>query len=75
MQSQDIFFGAITAALGIAMMVGASLGGRWLLERRGARSLVAAIGRPAARIVLGLLGLALIALGIAVALGWRLNWL
>jgi hypothetical protein len=36
-------------------------------------SLVAGLGKPASRAVLGLTGLALIALGIALALGWRLN--
>ena len=75
MHVQDILVGAVAAALGIAMVAGAAYGATWLLERRGARSLIAVIGKPAARVVLGAIGLALVALGTAIALGWRLNWL
>ena len=70
-----MFVGGVAAAFGVALLVGAALNAAWLLERRGARTLVAGLGQPAARAVLGLVGLALIALGIALALGWRLNWL
>jgi hypothetical protein len=75
MQVQDIFVGGITAALGCVMTAGAALGASWLLERRGARTLVNAFGQSAARVCLAVVGLALIALGAAIALGWRLNWL
>ena len=69
MQTQDLFVGAVTTALGMAMSSARVWAATWLLERRGARSLVTTFGNPAARILLGLLGLALIALGTAVALG------
>lgn len=75
MQGQNLLVGSMTAALGLAMIVGSARGASWLLERRGARSLVGAVGQPAARALLAVMGLALIALGIALALGWRLNWL
>jgi hypothetical protein len=75
MQTQDILVGAMTAALGLVIILGAAGGRTWLLERRGARSLVEAFGQPAARIVLVLIGFALIILGALLALGWRLNWL
>jgi hypothetical protein len=75
MQSQDVLVGAMAAALGVLIIFGAARGGTWFLERRGARSLVAAFGQPVARVVLALIGGGLIALGALIALGWRLNWL
>jgi hypothetical protein len=75
MPIQDAFVGGVAAVLGIAIIVGAAGRRSWLLERRGARSLVAALGLPVARVVLGIIGIALIALGALIGLGWRLNWL
>lgn len=75
MQLQDLVVGGIVAALGMAMVAGAVQGATWLLERRGARTLVNAFGMSAARVLLAVIGLVLIALGVAIALGWRLNWL
>jgi hypothetical protein len=75
MKLQDLFVGGIVAALGMTMVAGAVQGATWLLERRGARTLVGAFGKPTARAILAVAGVALIALGTAIALGWRLNWL
>ncbi len=75
MHMQDIVVGGITAALGCVTTAGAALGASWLLERRGARTLGNAFGKPAARVCLVVVGLMLVALGTAIALGWRLNWL
>ena len=74
MPIQDAFVGGVAAILGIAIILGAAGRRTWLLERRGARSLVAALGQSAARVVLGLIGIALVMLGILIALGWRHHW-
>jgi hypothetical protein len=75
MQTQDLFIGGVVALFGAALVVGAAQGRNWLLERRAAKALTGRLGPSTARAMLGLAGLALIALGIALASGWRLNWL
>lgn len=74
MPIQDLFMGGISAAAGIAAILGAVFDGPWLMERVHARLLANSIGKPLARVLLGLIGVALVALGAAIALGWRVHW-
>lgn len=74
MQLHDVVVGAVSSALGLFLLLGALLNSRWLMSLRRPSMLTESIGQPAARAVLGLVGVAMIALGIAVALGWRVNW-
>lgn len=74
MELPDVVVGVVSAGLGIFLTAGATLNGRWLMELGRPKLLAAAIGSPAARITLGLLGIGLIALGVVIALGWRVHW-
>lgn len=74
MQLLDVVVGAVSAALGLFLLVGAIVNSRWLMSLRRPRMLAESIGPSAARAILGLVGAAIVALGIAVALGWRVNW-
>jgi hypothetical protein len=74
MPIQDLFVGAVALALGIAIIAGSAMEADWLMQRRLARLLVERLGQRTARIVLGVVGAALIALGALVASGWRVDW-
>ncbi|HEX5106779.1 MAG TPA: Imm17 family immunity protein [Pirellulaceae bacterium] len=74
MPIQDIFVGVVTMVLGLALMAGAVLDGAWLMQLARPRFLATAFGKTAARLTLALIGAGLIALGTAVALGWRVDW-
>jgi hypothetical protein len=74
MQLHDAVVGAVSAAFGLFLLAGALLDGRWLMELRRPQMLTATAGKPAARALLALLGLALIALGGLIASGWRMHW-
>ena len=74
MPIQDLFVAAVAAALGIALIAGSAAEAAWLMQRRAARRLVEMLGTRAARVVLGAIGIALVALGALVASGWRVDW-
>ena len=74
MAPQDIVVGVVSVGLVLLLIAGAVLDGPWLMQLTRPRMLASALGRPAARLVLGLIGFALVALGIAIALGWRVHW-
>ena len=71
---QDVVVGFVAAGLGLLLIASAASGEAWLLRYAKPRMLAAAFGKPSARVLLALLGVGLIALGIAVALGWRVQW-
>jgi hypothetical protein len=71
---QDVVVGCVAAGLGLLLIATASSGEARLLRYAKPRMLAAAFGQPAARVMLVALGLALIAVGVAIALGWRVNW-
>jgi hypothetical protein len=60
--------------LGLFLAGGAMLDAPWLMHLAKPRRLADWIGKPAARLVLALLGIGLIGLGIALGSGWRVNW-
>jgi hypothetical protein len=74
MQLHDVVVGAVSSALGLFLLLGSIANSRWLMSLRRPSMLAESIGPRAARAVLGLIGAAMIAIGIAVALGWRVNW-
>jgi len=74
MQPLDLFIGSVSAIFGIALIAGAVLDGPWLMSLAKPQLIVRAIGQPAARAVIGLLGIGLIAIGITIASGWRMKW-
>ncbi|MCU0879408.1 MAG: hypothetical protein MUF06_16625 [Pirellulaceae bacterium] len=74
MQTLDLLVGTVAVVLGLAIAGGAAIDGAWLMSLAKPRMLADALGKPAARVVLGLVGLACAALGVAIAAGWRVNW-
>jgi hypothetical protein len=70
----DIFVGVLSGLLGLGLISGAALDAAWLMQLGRPQLLVRAFGRPMARALLALLGAGLVALGIAVAIGWRPSW-
>jgi hypothetical protein len=71
---QDYFVGFASAACGCFFIAGAAFDAAWLMGLRRPRLLAEAIGKTPARWTLGLVGVALIALGAAIASGWRVHW-
>ena len=64
----------LAGLLGMALILGAVLDGNWLLTSPKGQRLTETLGRTASRVVLALIGLALIALGGVIASGWRMQW-
>jgi hypothetical protein len=72
--TQDYFVGFLSAACGCYLMFGAALDAAWLMGLRRPRLLIEALGKTAARWMLGAVGVALIALGGVIVSGWRMDW-
>ena len=72
---QDIVVGVITCVAGLAFLYGAATNNQFLLELHKPRWISNLAGRGGARLFLGLLGLGLIVLGVAIIRGWRLPML
>jgi len=68
---EDLFVGVVAIALGSMLVTAATVNWSWYYSLRSARFLESKLTRTGARIVHGLLGLALIAVGLAVAAGFR----
>ncbi len=74
MQVPDLVVGIMAAAVGMAMIVVAATDSAWLARLPKSRLLIDAVGKTAARVIIALLGLTIIALAALVASGWRINW-
>jgi hypothetical protein len=74
MAVHDVFVGTVAGALGLVLVAAAISRGQWLMQLARARMLAAALGETGARVLIGLIGLALLALGAAIAFGWRVHW-
>lgn len=69
---QDIFVGVITCLAGLLFIFGAASNNQFLLDLHKTRWVVNLWGRTGARLFVGIIGIGLIALGIAIIRGWRL---
>jgi hypothetical protein len=69
---QDIFVGVVTCIVGFAFIYGAAANNEFLLNLHKPRWLVNVAGPVAARVFVGVLGVGLIVLGVAIVRGWRL---
>lgn len=69
---QDIVVGVISCLAGVLLIGGAATNNQFLLDLHKTRWIVNLWGRNGARAFVGLLGLGLIALGVAIIRGWRL---
>jgi hypothetical protein len=74
MQTLDLLVGTVAVVLGLVIAGGAAIDGAWLMSLAKPRMLAETLGKPAARFVLALVGIACAALGVAIAAGWRVNW-
>ena len=74
MQLPDLVVGTLSIALGVALAAGALLKDSWLMSLAKPRLLADAVGKPAARVLITAVGIGLIVLGVAIALGWRVMW-
>jgi hypothetical protein len=74
MQTPDLVVGGLAAIIGLALIAGAIVNGSWILSLPKFRLLSESIGKTAARVVIALLGVAVIAISITIASGWRMTW-
>jgi len=74
MQRLDILVGVVAIFFGLLLACGAALDAPWLMALAKPRLLAESMGKPAARLFIAAIGIGLIALGIAVARGWRVQW-
>jgi hypothetical protein len=74
MQLPDLFVGAVSVLVGLFLAGGAALDAHWLMALAKSRLLAEVIGKTGARVLIALVGLGMIALGIAIARGWRIQW-
>ena len=74
MPLQDLFVGSVAMIIGLLLLAGAVLDGQWLMQLTKPRLLSESLGKRGTRIVVGLIGAGLIAIGISIAAGWRMNW-
>jgi hypothetical protein len=74
MHLPDLVVGSLGVIAGVAFLAAAATDWPWLMRLPKWRLLTDSIGKPAARVVIAVLGLGLIAGGIAIAVGWRINW-
>lgn len=70
----DYFVASIAILAGTILLLAAVANASWLMQLAKVRALTAGIGAAGARLVCGLIGLALIVLGAAVVSGWRPAW-
>ena len=68
---EDLFVGSVATAIGLLLVTAAVANWSWYYSLRSARFLESKLTRTGARIVHGLVGLALVALGLAIATGFR----
>ena len=70
---EDWFVGTVAVLLGVFLIASAAVDWNWYYSLRSARLLQRMLGRTGARLFHALLGLSLVVLGIAIALGHRLR--
>jgi small neutral amino acid transporter SnatA (MarC family) len=68
---EDLIVGSVAVALGLLLFATALLNGSWLYALHTSRWLESCLTRTGTRVLHALLGLALVALGVAVAQGFR----
>jgi hypothetical protein len=70
----DVFVGTIAIGFGSLLLLGAALKGQALMSLAKPQMLSRALGPRGARVVLGAIGLALVAMGVLITRGWRACW-
>ena len=68
---EDLLVGTLAAMMGVVLVFCAVLNWEWYYSLRTARWLQKMLGRNGARFVHTLLGLSIVAMGVAIALGYR----
>ncbi len=73
MRIEELFVGAVTFGTGMFIFVSAASNSRWFFNLPKAKALEEWMGRGKARLLLGGIGLLVVALGVAIAVGYGPN--
>lgn len=73
MRHEDLFVGLLGIAIGLFLLGSSATDSDWVFRPRSGRWLAERLGRPKARLVLGLLGVVAMVIGIATAFGYVLH--
>jgi hypothetical protein len=72
--TQDLLVGIMAGAVGSLLLIGALANSPHLMQLAKARLLTDAVGARAARAIIAAIGALTIALGVLIAIGWRIKW-
>lgn len=72
--TQDLFVGAVAVVLGSLLLAGAVINSATLMQLAKPKLLVERFGSRNARLIIAACGLAVIAMGGLIAIGWKLAW-
>jgi hypothetical protein len=70
----DIFVGLLAAVIGCLLIGGAICQAPLLMQLTKSRLLIESVGTTAARWIIAVIGLVVVALGGLIATGWRIHW-
>jgi hypothetical protein len=70
----DLFVGVVAILFGCMLALGALFNAATLMSLAKPKRLAEAVGNGWARGVIGMVGLAAIAMGVLIASGWRIQW-
>ena len=70
----DLFVGGAAVFVGALLLLGAIFDAATLMSLTKSRLLSDAVGRTGARWIIGAIGVAVIAMGVVIASGWRVHW-
>lgn len=70
----DLFVGVAAITVGALLVLGAMVNAHTLMSLAKSRLLSDAVGRTGARWTIGAIGVAVIAMGLLIASGWRIHW-
>jgi hypothetical protein len=70
----DLFVGGAAVLVGALLLLGAMFDAATLMSLTKSRLLSDAVGRARARWIIGAIGALMIAMGVLIASGWRIQW-
>ncbi len=70
----DLFVGVVAILFGCLLATGALFNAAPLMSLAKPKRIAEVVGNSAARGIIGMIGLAAIAMGVLIASGWRMQW-